>query len=342
MDVHISVIEDFKTIVPNWVHVTDWCMSGHHWVLGKVKSTPKHINAETWKNITPDMIVAFQEEYDTFLRSFDAFVVGYASCFAMVYEKYNKPIIHLNAVRYDVPFCWSKDYIMLAAYKECLKRLTNAGMLIVVSNNKADQLYMEKGSGMVSEYIPALCLYTGIKYAPTKPTFLCYHANPPPHPLITPKLPIGSFNWSELGEYRGIIHFPYEVSTMSMFEHFAGGLPLFFPSKAFWKANSASLTSNICYWADNLPDDLEYFRTHDAWIELADAYLTFQSPNTYYYDSWEHLFHLLERFKYTEDRTFRQAYIDDVRTKWHAILKKIRPQRRIPPLFWISRGLSAL
>ena len=339
MDVHISVIEDFRTIVPPWVEVVDWCMSGHYWVVGKHKATPKHINSDTWKQMNPEMIEAFQREYDPFLSTFDAFVVGYASCFAMVYEKYNKPIILLNAVRYDVPFCWSKDYAMLKSYKECLHRLREQNRLIAVSNNKADQLYMEKATGLQLEYIPALCLYTGIRYAPTNHTFLCYHANPPPHPLVAPHLRSGTFNWSDLAAYRGIIHFPYEVSTMSMFEHFTGGIPLFFPSKSFWKANSGNLTSNICYWGeDNLPEELQCFRTPDAWIDLSDVYLTFQSPNTYYYDSWEHLFRLLETFKYVDDREFRQSYVASARAKWEAILEKFRTERKIPASFWLQRG----
>lgn len=337
MDVHISVIEDFKTLTPPWVEVTDWCMSGHHWVLGKTKAVPKHINADTWKQLTPEMIAAFQQEYDLFLRTFDVFVVGYASCFAMIYEKYNKPIIHLNAVRYDVPFCWSKDYEMLRQYKQCLYRLLQQGRLLVVSNNKADQLYFQQATGLTSAYIPALCLYTGIRYKPTKPTFLCYHANPPEHPLVARQLPMGSFKWTDLSEYRGIIHFPYEISTMSMFEHFAGGLPLFFPSKAFWKAKSDSLTSTVSYWGKDLPAELESFRSTDTWIDLADPYVAFQSPNTYYYDSWEHLLQLLETFEYVDDRAFRQAYIDRVKAQWLSLLSGLRSEKQLGRSFWLRK-----
>jgi len=323
MDVHISVIEDFKSIAPPGIEVVDWCMSGHHWVFGKPKLAPKHINAETWRRLSPSMIAAFQTEYDSFLRSFDGFVVGYASCFAMLYEPYNKPILHLNAVRYDVPFCWSKDFGMLKAYKECLHRLHQRGLLTIVSNNRADQMYLQKGAGLPSEYLPAVCLYSGIQYRPTKSTFLCYHVRLPEHPLVTPHLPSGSFKWSDLGEYRGVIHFPYEMSTMSMFEQFAGGLPLFFPSKTFWKANSGGLISTASYWNKDLPDELKDFQSHAAWIDLSDVYLTFQSPNTYYYDSYAHLFSLLESFTYVDDRAFRQSYIQQVRSRWEAILQPL-------------------
>ncbi|MCJ7767674.1 hypothetical protein MUP79_04735, partial [Candidatus Bathyarchaeota archaeon] len=34
---------------------------------------------------------------------------------------------------------------------------------------------------------------------------------------------------------KGIIHMPYECSTMSIFEQYSANVPLFFPSKSFLK-----------------------------------------------------------------------------------------------------------
>jgi hypothetical protein len=337
MDVHISVIEDFKSIAPSWVKVTDWSLSGHHWVFQKPKATPLHIDSTTWKDLTPEMIVSFRTEYDAFLRSFDGFIVGYASCFAMIYEPYGKPIIMMNAVRYDVPFCWSKDRAMLDEHTATLHRLQSAGLLTIVSNNRADQLYLETATGLSSHYIPSICLYTRIKYAPTRSTFLCYHVDVPPHPLVTPKYSTGAFTWSDLGGYRGIIHFPYEVSTMSMFEHFSGGLPLFFPSKSFWKSNGHGLTSIQSYWGDALPDSLQALKSPDTWIDLSDVYLTFRSPNTHYYDSFDHLVQLLETFQYVDDRADRQAYIDSARSEWARLLRPIRPELQLESSFWLGK-----
>ena len=145
--------------------------------------------------------------------------------------KYGKPIIMINSCRYDLPFCWSKNYEMLQSYKECLKRLDQNGLLIAVSNNKADQEYTRIGCGIQTTHIPSLCAYTGIRYSPTRNTFLGW-GNLPEHPLITPKSKLGSpYKWSDISTFKGIVVIPYEISTMSMFEFFSGGMPMFFPSK---------------------------------------------------------------------------------------------------------------
>ena len=322
MDLHISVIADFKTACPD-VEVVDWCLSGHAWVMKRKQEYPKVINPSTWRNLNMKMIAEFQDEYDSFLKSFDGFIVGFASSFAMIYEKYNKPILMLNAVRYDIPFCWTKDMYMLLKWKECLDRLNSHGLLTIVSNNKADQLYTLLGSGMKSHYIPSLCLYTNTSYSPTKPTFLCYNGNFPEHHLITYKKDLPHpHEWSDVTSFQGVINFPYEVSLMSCFEHYFAGCPLFFPSKTYWKANP-SIQSISAYWNDKTPSGLEYFTSTDNWIELADMYDIFQSPNTYYFDSVHHLFKLIEGFEYKDDREYRQSQIVNVKQQWKQVIQNI-------------------
>lgn len=322
MDLHISVIADFKTACPH-VEVVDWCLSGHAWVMKRTQDFPEHINPNNWKNLNTDMIKKFQQKYDSFLQTFDGFIVGFASSFAMIYEKYNKPILMLNAVRYDIPFCWTKDMVMLEKWKECLDRLNSHGLLTVISNNKADQLYTYLGSGMKSQYIPSLCLYTKTSYTPTKPTFLCYNGTIPNHPLVTQKKDLPHpHEWSDVSSFRGIINFPYEVSLMSVFEHFTAGCPLFFPSKTYWKANPG-IQSISAYWGDKTPPELQHFTSTDNWIDLADMYDVFQSPNTYYFDSTKHLFELLENFQYVDDREFRNAHIERVKRQWKTVIQSI-------------------
>ena len=319
MDLHISVIEDFKSLGLD-VEVTDWCMSGHAYVMKRPKDKPKHINADTWKQLTSQQIEAFQKEYDTFLSTFDCFVVAYASAFAMIFEKYRKPIIMINACRYDLPFCWTRDMDGLARYKECLRRLNTDGLLFAVSNNLGDQWYTQCFSGIQTRHIPSLCLYTGIRYTPKRPTFLCYHGNVPNHPLVTPKKDIGVFDWSLLGQFKGIIHFPYEISTMSMFEHFSGGLPMFFPSKDYLKANP-NLQTLAAYWSP-LPSDMKEVENLADWIDRADFYNAFKSPNVRYFDSIPHLFSLLETFQYVPES--RKEYIESAKAQWRQLLAEVK------------------
>lgn len=316
MDVHISVIADFKTACPD-VEVVDWCLSGHAWVMKRKQDHPDHINPHTWKNMDDKMIRKFQDRYDSFLRTFDGFITCHVPAFAMIYEKYDKPILMINSCRYDLPFCFTKDMVMLQRFHECLHRIQPR--LTIVSNNKGDQMYTLAGTGIRPLYNPSLCLYTNAKYTPTKSTFLCY-SGAVQHRLVTQKST--PYEWSDITSYRGIIHFPYEISTMSMFEHFTAGCPMFFPSKTFWKSNPRIQTMSA-YWGDEAPENLSYFKSLDNWIDLADPYTAFQSPNTYYFDSEEHLTHLLETFEYHDDSEFRKGHIERVKKQWKSVVQDI-------------------
>ena len=319
MDLHISVIADFKNLFPE-LEITDWCMSGHAWVMGRDQTWPNHINPATWTNIDEAMITAFHQEYDGLLNQFDGFICGHPNGFIPIFEKYGKPIIMINSCRYDLPFCWSRNTVMLQSYKDCLWRLEKRGLLIAVSNNKVDQLYTRLGCGIETIHIPSLCAYTGMKYTPTKPTFLCYHGDFPSHPLITEKATLGEpFDWSDIAQFRGIIHLPYEVSTMSMFEHFSAGIPLFFPSKEYMLENVIVSTVKT-YWGTDLPEELAEFRDPANWMGLADYYEVFQSPNVYLYDSFEHLVEILEQFEWKDDAAVLEAYRTNIRSEWVKLL----------------------
>ena len=116
MDLHISVIEDFKNLFPEF-EITHWCLSNHAWVFNRTTVFPDFINPQTWKKLDDQMILNFQNKYDSFLRQFDGFICGFPGSFAMLFEKYNKPVIFMNAVRYDMPFCWSSNMNMLQNIK---------------------------------------------------------------------------------------------------------------------------------------------------------------------------------------------------------------------------------
>lgn len=316
MDLHISVIADFKSANPD-IEVVDWCLSGHAWVMNRKQDIPKVINPNTWMNLNEKMIRDFQREYDTFLSSFDGFITGHVMAFAMIYEKYNKPILAINSCRYDMPFCFTKDIQMREKFHQCLDRIRDR--LVIVSNNKGDQSYTLTGTGIQPLYNPSLCLYTNTTYQPTKSTFLCYSGSTPSHPLVTQKHEIPKpYKWNDITSYRGIIHFPYEISTMSMFEHFTAGCPLFFPSKAYLQSNPHIQTMSA-YWGEQVPNELSSFKDLDVWIENGDMYTLFsQSPNTYYFDSMPHLFQLLETFEYKNDTC--ETHIQQVKDRWNTII----------------------
>jgi hypothetical protein len=321
MDLHISVIADLKSLDLS-VDIEDWTFSGHAFLMGRKRDNINHINANTWEHLSPEMIAAFHAEYDGFLSSFDGFVVAHASCFAQVFEKYGKPVILINSCRIDLPYCFSRDLERRAQHLACLQRLDKAGLLFPVSNNKADQLYTFRATGIKTQHIPSLCLYTKMSYAPSRPTFLCYTGSCPPDRRIVQKKELGTFAWRTIGEFKGVIHFPYEISTMSLFEQFTAGCPMFFPSKEYLR--SMPLSSISIYWGDALPSEYGDLSNIDTWIDLADFYDTFVSPNTYYFDSFDHLLSLLDSFVYVNDKAQRASYCEVVKAKWRSIIKDVR------------------
>jgi hypothetical protein len=115
---------------------------------------------------------------------------------------------------------------------------------------------------------------------------------------------------------------------MSMFEHFSAGLPLFFPSKTFWKSipNIQSMTK---YWDNSVPTELAEMKNLSLWIELSDVYETFASPNTHYFDSFDHLFQLLETFVYVDTRESTAAYVANIQNKWQQITEVLRKNEHV-------------
>ena len=78
-------------------------MSGHAKFMGKHISNEYIINRNNWKQINEKMVDLFYETHKEQLNIYDGFVVTFSPSFALSYEKFNKPIIIINATRYEQP-----------------------------------------------------------------------------------------------------------------------------------------------------------------------------------------------------------------------------------------------
>ena len=324
LDLHISVIEDLSTILKNIygdkVELTNWSISGSNHLLGKASTDVKIVNQGSWKNFDMKMISDFQNEYDSFLSGFDAFVVTHTPVFAMLYEKYGKPIIVVNSCRYDQPFCWNKNTEMLNRFNEALKRMQSSGQLIIVSNNIPDQTYLKERAGVDSIYIPSLCMYTGAKYNPTREEFTLFENKVfdkfPYSPLLVKRT--DNFSFKDLFEYKGLVHMPYDISSMSLFEQYFAGVPLFFPTKEFYKEciKNSIVDFIVRYdsWGQILADD-----EIEKWLKDADYY-KFTYIN--YYSSFQDCIDKLKSFV-DNDKLLRLEHIEKVKSdtieKWKKI-----------------------
>lgn len=335
LDLHISVIADIKNIIniinPS-IEIVNWSLSGHTWVFNKRIDAIKYINEHTWKYLNLNIIKEFQHHYDSFLSQFDGFIVAHPNSFVLLYEKYNKPIIMVNSCRYDMPFCFNNNIEMINELHECIKRLSEKKLLTVISNNKADNDYFLMGNPNIpTQIIHSLCLYTNMKWNSSNvlDKFLLYSGELPKYPkYIINKTNIGKYEWNDLMIFKGIIHIPYEASTMSMFEQVSSEIPLFFPTKEFlkelWVNKNVRFDCN--YWKKfghmEPPDYLKETNSINYWIDRAYFY---EIKGYYYFESFEHLYEMLENFKdskyskrveYVRNRNildnWKKLYIDSI------------------------------
>jgi hypothetical protein len=383
LDLHISVIADLKYIFEYLGHeVVDWSISGHTWVFGRKRDPVEVVNQGTWLGLNQKMCDDFHSRYREVLDGFDAFIVTYNASFALLYEKTGKPIIVDNPTRYENPFTtspekwrWLNDY---------LARGVDSGRITIVSNNRGDEYYLRHFTGIASQVIPSLCLYTKAQYRGRRDAFILVSRIQPAllhrrtqrvvnwvtaimprmadrlfvyfqgkrQPLIrsrflnqlllnkTDALKDG-FSWQSFYDFKGIIHIPYQVSTMSIFEQYSANVPLFFPSKKFlFELHTQfpdKVLSELSFYQVNrldtsglAPDDPNNLANDEIvkrWIDLADYYDELNMPYVQYFDSFEHLESLLREVDCREIsekmRAFNQQRIDRVFRDWEKILTQV-------------------
>lgn len=326
IDLHISVIADikdiFKRIRPE-IDIIDWSLSGHTWVFKKSRTKVNVLTQESWSSLNMELIQKFQENYDTFLQTMDGFIVCHPNSFALLFEKYNKPIIVINSCRYDMPYCWNKDTTMLSELNSCFSRLQHKNLLTFISNNQADNKYFLMANPLIkTQIIPSLCQYTDMSWDSSKTydKFLVYTGKLPSHELLVTREKLGhAYSWQSLMNFRGIIHIPYEASTMSIFEQISSGIPLFFPTKSFLKELwQSGQKKQVNYW-NNPPAYLSETKFDEFWIEKADYY---EIEGSYYFNSFDELFKMLDTFADTL-YTIRINFIQKRNEKVYDNFKKI-------------------
>jgi hypothetical protein len=258
-DCHIAVFREFEFVLSQLLpdaSLDGWLISGHSHLIGREKDQVKIINENTWRSINLDAIEQFKKEYSDYLNNFDAFFVGYPTCFVLLFAHLGKPIIVSNCVRYDMPFCWNKDINMLNQLHQTLNDLNGKGLLSVISNNLADHDYFSYAPhGVSSTLIPTIGEYSEIEWMPSMAESLIYSGETlfTKNSNLISRKDYGSFSSKEIGRFKSIIHVPYEVSTMSMSEQYAGGIPLLFPSEKllrnWWESDNKLIQSR--YWLHN-------------------------------------------------------------------------------------------
>lgn len=335
LDLHVSVIEDVKTVFqvlfPN-VQIVDWSISGHSHLFSHTFSHGNRVlSTQNWRMFDMLTVQHFHSEYHEMMESFDGFIVTHTPIFAMLYERYHKPVILVNSCRYHQPLCWTNHSTMRKLFHECLERLSAKGLLTIVHNNIADMRFFQRQAPLVScpqFYIPSLCRYVRTSYNPKSPSILVddrrsvlsslrnwcgglgvsqtcpYVLKPKPSP----------FEWHELCEHQAVLLIPTEVSFMTFFEYLQATIPMFIPSRSLMESWIRTGRLRMGTLADYEMHDEDLLRD---WLPYADYYYDVEIQHAMiYFDSIDDLRQILSH-----------PSLDDILHQKHRILAECRRRR---------------
>jgi hypothetical protein len=263
------VISDIKNIFTKLGHTVDnWSISGHRWVFDFDPCQSPIINADNWKSIDEKIVDDFYKTHKQELDKYDAFICCYPPIFLKLFEKFNKPIIVIAATRYDFPVI--DDPIRLAWLEDSLNNNNN---LILIANNEFDKKYCELFLKKEWKHIPSLCDYTNVKYQNLKKESIIFSkfSVDTEHIHVSS---LGKYSWEDLFSHKSIIHLPYNVSTMSIFEQYQAGAPLHFPDIDFALSlikSGTPLFSEIVFRNNNSERQANRFLNKE-WLAYSDFY----------------------------------------------------------------------
>jgi len=353
VDLHIGVIEDIKQIFRALGHeVTDWSISSHASVLGKETAKVDILTQDTWKSIDREMCDAFYRRYESELSAYDGFIVTHTPCFAMLFERWKKPIICVASTRYEHPF--TNDRRAWEEFNGFLREKIDEGMLIPVANNKYDSAYAEYFTNRTWSVIPSICEYTNAPYTGTRAESICFSklkTLPSIRGLVTKdrvfretlqnriRRRIGfptyrpGYTWEDRSSFRCAVWIPYNSSIMSIFEMYTSGIPMLFPSLSFLEelyrdygdqGVLSELSFNHVYGmqpgsvidCDDLdPNNYVNGKVMMHWAKKSDFYDLDNMSGLGYFSSFEELKHLLDSIDLCQ---MRQTMIE------HNPIRKLR------------------
>jgi hypothetical protein len=327
--------------------LTIWSLSDHHSVMGWERKIPNIINHTNWWKLDQDMCDKFYERYKDELDKYDFFLTFYPPAFSMLYEKFNKPIISLVPLRYEIPFIEDIDkWNHLTKY---FQEGIDKKRIIPLVNNRYDQVYLKLYTNRDWELISGLCDYTNAQYTSKRNEFLycskfedfkswLLNSN------IVSKSQIEGYSWQDMADFKAIIHIPYNNITMSIFEQYTANIPLLFPSKEFlvqlWE-NYRGIMSEMSYrqtfklssgskvkCEGHDPHDYNDLESFKYWSGLSDFYDEEIMPHIQYFDNISELEYLLLSLDFFEISSKMKLYNIEkkqkVMSQWKRVLDNIK------------------
>lgn len=352
IDLHISVNADIRNIFNKMGHtVEEISMGGHPLIIGRPVGNISMLKGDNWcSTIQQRKFEEFYMIYKDQFKKYDGFICCYPPIFSMLYKYFDKPIIIQIPIRYECGADCNSE--LWQEFNEYLQKGIDNGNILASANSIYDQKYTSSFINREIDYIPSLCQYTGMTYNPVNEKFLYYssfHIKDESMRMIKKTDAMhGGHAWQNIADYKGCIHYPYNVSTMSIFEQYTACIPIFFPTIRYllemwlnkvpildemsWQQQQgerAKSYSLIKFNSQYDPNNFKDFNSVRHWLKYADYYCT-NMKCIQHFDSQEErnqilsldlktLLSISEQMR--EHNKERKAFI--IR-KWESVLNKVR------------------
>lgn len=283
MDLHVAIIADVAQIFRELGHeVLVESLSAHAWTMGQQRakipglSTPSPLNRllgrKSVLEIDEQMCDHFYETNKDRLSHVDGFIVSYPPAFALLFERFNKPVVTISCTRFDFPCLDANRFEWL---KSGLSRMQREGKLVPVANNLLDAELCNTHFEFDWQHIPSLCNYMDRLSEPLFPDLLVWSRDAEILEGEVKSLTgvnkefsmAEKYDRDSIRHHSGIIHLPYQVSIMSAFEHYAQAIPMFVPTSAFLTelSETRGLLHEVLFPGSSL-------RLPANYVQLADFY----------------------------------------------------------------------
>lgn len=303
-----------------------------------------------------------EKHYDGVLTSHSL-----VTCFRL--KELGLPMIHVNSTRFGND--WIQDPTKHKVLVDAVQELFTKGRLHVVHNNQGDSLYFSQYFPSVSPsqqiWIPSLCesLMRLREKSPTKPKILIWdtrqvllqqegspfmkemyaklkqaHGDKIDSQAILMAESNSYLPEGYLDSYSAVIHIPYNISTMSMFQQVRANIPIWVPSKSLLaKLLADSKEPNEMSWTVFAPGSestaslLDHVRTPEViekWLDCADFYNSEVLPLVFQFNSIEELVEKVLSTNYDEaiqkSEASQQQVRENVTFAWEQVLSCLNKQ----------------
>ena len=374
-DAHIGPIEDVKYLLAEWYdddyRIIDKSLSSSCHLKGTCAQDLKVLNRTNAIHLSPcpnELKREFWRAYrnDDQMSTVDAFFCHHATGLCEVFMAFGRPMIIVVSTRYEIGRRTRQAWQRL---NENLKAIASNPRNTIAANNRYDAEYIKHFTGLSQvRVLPNYCGYTNALYKPTRPEILIApgrfafgveamllsgpkgivkaaqnHANLKYKEFRTIRQLYKHYTYEELASHPAIVLIPYQVSTMSFFEYYRMGIPLFVPSPdllTVWqqKLKVVSEISWNCVYGrcqdtsqveghpnsthgnkdpNNVNNNFRY------WIQFADFY---QFPHITLFDDWKDLLEKLNVADLNGIRYNMMEYNNQqkkvLKREWNEILDK--------------------